>query len=409
MQTPTTKVHANNEYPKLRKNTQVLRFIAGNLVSFFGDQIYLIALPLIVLELTNSPLSMGIVAGLERLPVLIQPLCGVVADRWDRKRILLSCDFIRFLVIGMMGVLFLTNALHIEVVCLGALLVGGLTQLYNTSQFASVPRLVPRKDLQLVNSLNTGMLNMAVFIAPGLGGLIISVYNPGIALILNSISFLIGFFVVLSLKIIPMKKPNHSRFLNEIKEGFQFVWKNKPIMITNVAMLFSIVGTTLFLTMMVVHLKTSVYLDALQIGWVLSVGGLGAIGGALLSNPLKKVLSYRAILFLAGTVGGASIILFSFVQTTILLASMNAIGTMCAAIMSPSIVTIRQHLTPERLLGRVQATSRFMTWLLMPITALLAGVFAEYMGTSITIGVGGAISTLASFIYLHQSLKVVSS
>ncbi|MYL32434.1 MFS transporter [Pontibacillus yanchengensis] len=287
--------------------------------------------------------------------------------------------------------------------------VGVLTQLYNKSQFASVPRLVHQKDLQFVNSLNTGMLNMAVFIAPGLGGILISIYNPGFALVLNSISFLVGFLVVLSLKITPMNETSHSHFLLDIKEGFQFVWNNKPIFITNVAMLFSIVGTTLFLTMMIVHLKTAVHLNASQIGWILSIGGLGAIGGAFLSNPLKKLLSLRAILFLAGTVGGVSIILFSFVHTIILLACMNAIGTMCAAMMSPSIVTIRQQLTPERLLGRVQATSRFMTWLLMPIAALLAGVFADYMGTSITILIGGVISTLASFIYLHKSLRVVSS
>lgn len=80
-------------------------------------------------------------------------------------------------------------------------------------------------------------------------------------------------------------------------------------------------------------------------------------------------------------------------------------GTVAASMMNPCIVTIRQTLTPDYLLGRVQATSRFMTWILMPVAALLAGVMAYQVGTDTTILIGGSISTIASFIYLHPSLK----
>ncbi|WP_335869889.1 hypothetical protein [Bacillus sp. 2205SS5-2] len=68
-------------------------------------------------------------------------------------------------------------------------------------------------------------------------------------------------------------------------------------------------------------------------------------------------------------------------------------------------MTIRQKLTPDHLLGRVQATSRFMTWILMPAAALLAGIVAEQFGTTSTILLGGIIATFSSFIYLHPSLK----
>jgi MFS family permease len=144
----------------------VFRFIGGNLVSFFGDQIYLIALPLIVLAITGSPLSMGIVAALERIPILIQPFTGVLADNFNRKRILLLCDLGRFLTIGLLGFLYIINSLTIWEIYGGALIVGLLTQIYNTCQFASIPKLVQKKDLQLVNSINTGIFQTAVFIAP---------------------------------------------------------------------------------------------------------------------------------------------------------------------------------------------------------------------------------------------------
>ncbi len=147
----TARVELKEEVPEFKKNYPVFRFIGGNLVSFFGDQIYLIALPLIVVTITGSPLSMGIVAALERLPILIQPFTGVLADNFSRKKILMVCDLGRFLTIGTLGILYIMENLLIWEVYVAAFVVGVLTQVYNTSQFASVPQLVQKKDLQLVS------------------------------------------------------------------------------------------------------------------------------------------------------------------------------------------------------------------------------------------------------------------
>jgi MFS family permease len=401
-------VESKEKVPEFKKNYPVFRFIGGNLISFFGDQIYLIALPLIVLAITSSPLSMGIVAALERIPILIQPFTGVLADNFNRKKILMVCDLGRFITIGTLGIFYIMDNLHIWEVYVAAFVVGVLSQIYNTSQFASVPKLVQKKDLQLINSINTGIFQTAVFIAPGLGGILISIFNPGIGLIINSLSFFVGFLVILSLNIesnLKEEKINSSKVFADIKEGFNFVINQKPILYTNLAMLFSVFGTTLFLTMFVIHLKSTVGLDAIRIGYILSIGGIAAIVGVLITNVLKRYYTYRGILFIAGVVGGVSIIALGLFDSFFWLAIMNALGTICAAIMSPCIVTIRQKLSPDHLLGRVQATSRFMTWLLMPVSALAAGIIGEHMGTTPTLLIGGIIAALASCIYLHPSLS----
>ncbi|CDQ21415.1 Predicted arabinose efflux permease, MFS family [Halobacillus karajensis] len=392
--------------PEFKHNHEAFRFIGGNLISFFGDQIYLIALPLIVLSLTGSPLSMGIVAAMERIPVLLQPFAGVMADQLNRKRILMMCDFLRFILIGSVGVAYIFEALSIGVVYVAAFFVGILGQLYQTSQFASIPKLVRKQDLDLVNSLNTGMFQTAVFLAPGLGGWIAAFYNPGVGLILNSFSFFIGFLVVWSLRLEDDRgKQLRNSFGQEIKAGFYFVFQKKPLFYTNLAMLISVFGTTLFLSMFIVHLKGAVGFSPVTIGWVLSVGGLGAVGGALAAPIIRKRMAYRMILFNGGFIGGVSIFLLNFYESFIILALLNAVGTICASISSPCIVTLRQKLTPDHLLGRVQATSRFMTWALMPLAALLAGVIGEYVSTGMVMATGGLISSMAAFIYLHPSLK----
>ncbi|MYL51377.1 MFS transporter [Halobacillus litoralis] len=403
-----TEVWQSKEKTSFKSNHQALRFIGGNLVSFFGDQIYLIALPLMVLALTGSPLSMGIVAAIERVPVLLQPLAGVLADRLNRKRILLFCDFFRFLLLGSIGVLFLYGMITIHAIYAAAFMIGVLGQLYQTSQFASIPKLVRKQDLDLMNSLNTGMFHTAVFLAPGLGGWIVALYNPGVGMILNSLSFFIGFLVVWSLRLEAERMQREKRsFTQDMREGFRFVIRQKPLLYTNIAMFFSVFGTTLFLTMLIVHLKAEIGFSGISIGWLLSIGGLGAIGGAVLSPILRTRVAYRTLLFGCGALGGLSIILFSFYQSFLALALLNAVGTICASISSPCIVTLRQKLSPEHLLGRVQATSRFMTWALMPVAALVAGITGEYISTTMTIAIGGSVSTIASFIYLHPSLKKI--
>ncbi|HET7627084.1 MAG TPA: MFS transporter [Bacillales bacterium] len=394
-------------FPPLKRNYPVFRFIGGNVVSFFGDQIYLIALPLIVLALTGSALSMGTVAALERLPILLQPAAGILADRFDRKWLLLLCDIGRCLVVGVTGVIFIAGGLVMWQVYTAAFLVGLMSQIYNASQFASVPQLVRKDDLQAVNAVNSGLAQTAVLLGPGLGGLIISFYNPGYALLINSFSFLVSFLSIASISIKKTTLPERrsQTFFADLTEGFQFVLHTKPILYTNLAILLSMFGTTLFLTLMIFHLKDTIHLTAQQIGWLISFGGVGSIFGALSTNFFVKLFSYRRLLFTASVLGGLSIVLFSYAHSFAALMVFNAMGTLMASMMSPCIVTIRQTLTPDHLLGRVQATSRFMAWVLLPVSAFLAGVLAEVFGTSATILLGGVISVVASAFYLHPSLK----
>ncbi|MFD1019861.1 MFS transporter [Thalassobacillus hwangdonensis] len=398
---------AHEENPSFKVNYPVFRLMGGNFVSFFGDQIYLIAIPLIVLALTGSPFIMGVVAALERLPILLQPFLGIVADRFDRRKVLMVCDALRGTVVLILGVTYLTGNLPITYLLIGAFVIGLLSQLYNTAQFAILPRLVRPSDLQLANSINSGIFQTSVFIAPGLGGILIAAYDPGYALVINGISFFAALLAVSSIKLSPPEEKQASTgWMLQIKEGFRFVIQTRPILFTNLSMFLSIFGTTILLTLMVFHLKDTIGLTAGQIGFLLSIGGLGAVGGALASGFFRKRFSYGNILFTAALIGGGSIILFAYVQSFVLLVVANAIGTVCASIQSPCIVTLRQLLTPDRLLGRVQATSRFMTWMLMPVGAFSAGVLAEYIGTSMTIAIGGMVTLIAGFLYLHPSLRV---
>lgn len=399
--------------PSFKKNYPVFRFLGGNLISFLGDQIYLVAIPLMVLAITGSPLSMGLVSAMERLPNLLQPFAGPIADRLNRKAIMIVCDLGRCFLVGSLGLLFIFNNIQMWHLYIGALLIGLLSQLYNTVQFTCIPTLVQKDDLHFANSIESSSINTAILLGPTLGSLIISFYNPGYALIINSISFFIAFIAILSIKFpeTPPRKPSPNvikAFFADLKEGFEYVIKIKIILYTNIALLISTFGTTLFLTIMVFHMKDTLEMDVKSIGILLSIGGLGAIGGSLVTNLLLKKFTYKRIFSFSFLVGGISVILFGVSESYILLVVANLLGIVAASAINPCIKTIRQTYTPDELLGRVQATSRFITWALLPFAAFLSGFLSDLFGTSAVIILGGVIGMCAFFVFLHPKVAKIN-
>ena len=399
-----------DKHPPFKKNYPAFRLLGGNLISYIGDQIYLIAIPLMVLDITGSALSMGIISAIQRIPNLIQPLAGAIVDRINRKIILIICDFFRALLVAALGVLFLFDMLEMWYIYIASFIIGILSVLYTTAQFTVIPSIVNNRDLHLANTLESSSFNSAVFIGPTLGGIVISLYNPGYALLINSFSFICALVAILSIKL-----PSNDRFkkemggfFSELVEGFKYVMNNKIILYTNIALLISNFGTNLFLTILVIHLKGTINLDATSIGLLLSIGGLGAILGSLITNKLVKIFSYKTIFLFAFCIGGLSVILFGIAESYVLLVISNLLGTVAASAINPCIRTIRQKYTPSNLLGRVQATSRFITWILLPLAAFLSGYLSDLIGTSTVIIIGGIIGTSATLVFLHPKVRKIT-
>lgn len=390
--------------PEWKKNPLIYRLLGGNLISYVGDQIYLVAFPLILLAITGSPMSMGLVTAVERIPNFFLPFCGPIADRYNRKWLMIFCDLGRSILVGGIGILYIINHLEMYYVYVAALLMGILSHLYSTAQFAAIPTMVRRSDLQIVNSIEESIYNTAILIGPALGGLIISLYHPGYALLVNSFSFLLSFLAIASMQIPQhkiMKTKDKSlvrEYIKDLKEGFHFVFHSQPIWITNLALLTSSFGTTIFLTLFIIHLKINAHFNAGQIGLFLLLGGISAIFASVLTTKLRGWVTYHTLLIFSFMSGGLSFMLFSYAKSFWMLVIANMLGTVMAAFINTSIRTIRQNRTPEKLMGRVQSTSRFMTWIFMPIAALLAGILAEWWGISVTLLFSGFFGIIASLI-----------
>jgi MFS family permease len=404
-----------NSHPEtqpLYKNVKVMNLLGSKFISFLGDQVYLLVLPLIVLQLTGSAVSMGIIAAVERIPVFFQPIAGWIADTYNRKRILYFSDLSRGFLLLLLAALYQTDTLEFWHIAAGALFMGWLTQLHNAAGFAFLPHLVQKERLHEANAWDEGLFQTAIVIGPALGGLLVSITAPGAGLFLNAISFFLTFWMVTKIHIEHENKvTRYNRhtffhaFASELKEGFKHVFNTKIIWYTNLALMISTFGTTMFLTLLIFHLKEALFFKPAEIGIIFSLGGLMAIAGALVTNRMSRIFRFQTILMFAHLTGGLSIIGLAFSETFISVAITNAIGVLAACMINPCIRTIRQTHTPDHLLGRVQATSRWMTWLLLPVSAMLSGYLASSTSSTFTITIGGIVTAGTFLFYLLPSVR----
>jgi MFS family permease len=403
---------SHHETQPLYKNGKVMKLLGSKFISFLGDQVYLLVLPLIVLQLTGSAVSMGIIAAVERIPVFFQPIAGWIADTYNRKRILYFSDLSRGFLLLLLAVLYQTDTLEFWHIAAGAIIMGWLTQLHNAAGFAFLPHLVQKERLHEANAWDEGLFQTAIVIGPALGGLLVSMTAPGAGLFLNAISFFLTFWMITKIQIEPVNKVTRfnrltffKAFTSELKEGFKHVFNTKVIWYTNLALMISTFGTTMFLTLLIFHLKEILLLKPSEIGFILSLGGLMAITGALITNRMSRIFRFQTILMIAHLTGGLSIIGLAFSETFVSVAITNAIGVLAACMINPCIRTIRQTHTPDQLLGRVQATSRWMTWLLLPVSALFSGYLAASTSSTFTITIGGIVTASTFLFYLLPAVR----
>ncbi|MFD1356305.1 MFS transporter [Fictibacillus halophilus] len=402
----------HQETQPLYKNVKVMNLLGSKFISFLGDQVYLLVLPLIVLQLTGSAVSMGIIAAVERIPVFFQPIAGWIADTYNRKRILYFSDLSRGFLLLLLAVLYQTDTLEFWHIAAGALFMGWMTQLHNAAGFAFLPHLVHKERLHEANAWDEGLFQTAIVIGPALGGLLVSMTAPGAGLFLNAISFFLTFWMITKIHIEHENKVTRYKlhtffhaFASELKEGFKHVFNTKIIWYTNLALMISTFGTTMFLTLLIFHLKEVLVFKPAEIGIILSLGGLMAIAGALVTNRMSRIIRFQTILMIAHLTGGLSIIGLAYSETFIEVALTNAIGVLAACMINPCIRTIRQTYTPDQLLGRVQATSRWMTWLLLPASAMISGYLASSTSSTFTITIGGIVTASTFLFYLLPAVR----
>jgi MFS family permease len=374
----------------------------GMLVAIIGYQIQMLAVGWLVYQLTNSPAMLGAVSLTQAIPTIGLTLFGgVVADRMDRRRLLLATQTINGLLLFVLATLVATGTVqlwHIFAVAFGLGVVNAFDQ---PARLALVPHLVPREDLMNAIAMGSVIWQSARIVGPSIAGLLIAASGIAACFYVTAFGFLVMVAAVWAVRVPPVTPPadGRSAFQN-LREGVAYVVKT-PIFSTLIALTFfnSIFGMS-YWSMMPVFARDLLDVGSRGYGFLAGASGVGALLGTLIVASLGNTRK-KGWLMLGGAAAFGSFV-FLFAISRVYPISLSLIFFMGAvnSIYMTTVNTLLQSLVPDALRGRVMSIYS-LTYSLVPFGAFLAGGIAgtfadEAAGASFAVALGGLMVVLAA-------------
>lgn len=389
---------------------------SGQTISRLGDSLYRIALSWWILEKTGSAAALGALAIFSLVPMLLFLLVGgVVVDRLPRFRIMLACDVVNTLVVGLVAVLAYTDQLQLWHVYAVSVVFGLAEAFFFPAYTASVPQIVGAEELPSANSLTSLSWQLSGVIGPTIGAIIVAAGGTSLAFGLDSVSFLIGAAFLLPLRHIrpPAVRTDspvpRSSPLSDMRDGWRIVLGSPWLWVTILVYAFINVtdsGPRNIALPFLIHDHLGLQVEAL--GLVASSFSIGCITGAILLGRLKRIRRRGLILYSSAALGGLMIVAYGLAPNLIvLLAAAFIYGVSFSAIALIWTNTLQEMVPPE-MLGRVSSIDALGSFVLMPIGFALAGWLTDKIGPVQVFIIGGCSTiTLAVLAYLHPGVRRV--
>jgi MFS family permease len=387
----------------LWRHPDFLRLWAGQTVSQVGSQISFIAIPLTAVTVLGAgPFQTGLLGTLEFLPFLLFGLpAGVWVDRLPHRPVLIVADVGRMLALASVPAAWALGVLHLPQLYATGFVVGVLTVFFDVAYLSYLPALVEREQLVEGNSKLILTQSTTEVAGPGIGGLLVSLASAPYAVAADAASYAVS---VVSLLLIrrsePPRQPRVRTGLRvELLEGLRFVLGHRLLRsiaaCTGLHNLFSNVG----MAVLFVYAVRDLGLDAGRIGLWFSLGSLGGPLGALLVARLERRLGTGRTIVASAWIGLPSWLLLVLAPRSFpmpFLIASGVVGSLAGVAYNITQVSLRQAITPRHLLGRMNATTRFLIWGTIPLGAFAGGVMGSLIGLRTTLLAAAAGQLLAA-------------
>ncbi|MGB3829323.1 MAG: MFS transporter [Ornithinimicrobium sp.] len=372
---------------------------SASTLSNLADGIVKIALPLVAVTLTDSPALVAGVGVAVTLPWLLFALpAGALADRVDRRRAMLAANAVRATSLVAMVVAVLLGSDTIWVLYAVALFVGTAETIHDTSAQSILPQIVPRQQLSRANGrLYATELTANEFIGPPLGGLLVAV-GAATAFASPAALWVVAVGMLLLLRgnfRVPRK---HKTSLGaDVAAGLRFLWRQNLLRTLAVMTgLFNVATNATFAVFVLYAVGPNSALGLSEVGYGVLFAAIagGALGGSLVAERVEKHLG-RARTLGVGILGGALIVTAPAVTAAPTLIALGFFfGGTGMALFNVVAVSLRQSITPDHILGRVNSGYRLFGWGTRPLGAAIGGLVAEAFGLRAVFGFASALILL---------------
>jgi MFS family permease len=368
--------------PSVFASRSFRRYFAGQSLSFIGDGLRLLSVPLLAYHLTHSALSTGIALICEIAPFSLFALVGgSLADRLDRRKLMIACDAVRFVVMSLFAIGYALHVLTLPMIYGGLVIISICAAGFLGGQTSSIPYLLGRGRATEAIAVLLAAENTSNLITPAIGGAIFAYFGPLPALTVNALTYLASQVSLASIRSLGPDRaagwPTLRHLIDDVAVGYRQLWGDLGMRAQAAsAFMFNVFGFGCY-SILIPFLKKSFSASDQQVGIFFGVSALGAIAGASLAARYSERWPFGRVLVVAYLV---DVVLFFPVVlvSNIWLAAFfwsasNAVGNFEIA----QIIGFRIRVTPEYMVGRVMGAVRLTVLAGMAPAVLLFGWVAD--------------------------------
>jgi MFS family permease len=388
----------------LWRHRDFLKLWSAQTVSQFGTQISQVALPLVaVIELKASAFQVAALGTVEFLPFLLFTLpAGVWVDRLARRPILVIADLGRACALGSIPLAAALGHLTLAQLYVAGFVTGTLTVFFDVAYQSYLPSLVERSRLVDGNSKLEVSRSAAQIGGPAMAGVLVRAFTAPYAVLADAVSYIWSSSFVFAIRkpeVVPDRTAESPSLRRELVDGVRYVlghryWRG----ITMSTATFNFFNNVAF-AILIVYLVRRLHMSPLKIGVTFALASAGALAGAFFAGRIGTRLGIGRTILLGSLVAGLPLVLVPLAPRSLavpFIVVAFALVEFGIVLYNVSGISLTQALTPERLLGRVNASRRFVVWGTIPLGSLVSGALASTIGLRPTMFVGAIGCTLAS-------------
>jgi len=384
-------------------------FFGGQLISVTGTWMQNLALAWLTYQLTNSKLLLGLIGAVGSLPMsLLAVPGGALADRGDKRRILLATQSAAMLLAFVLTALSGTGVIRVWHIAVLAALGGTVMAVDMPTRQAFVVEMVGKRELMNAIALNSSIFNSARIIGPAIAGALVAGLGPTWCFFINGLSFLAVLVSLLLMQFPPRPaRAFTTSVLTDAFGGLRYLVTNRALrQVVALLAVFSVFGWS-YGVLMPVFARDVLKAGARGLGYLMTSNGIGALAGALTVATLSEY-PRKQMLFGGAFVLSAALIGFALSRTFLLSAALLAlVGLGGVAFMSTANTTI-QVSVPDEMRGRVMGVWGLVFAGTAPLGSLQAGTIAQYLTAPDAVAIGACITGCAAVVALIAARRRVA-
>lgn len=407
----TETIVPNTLEKSLWKNKNFLLIWGGTTISSFGSQMYSVAIPLLIYDISQSALAMSTMRAIEFFPnIFIGMIAGVLVDRFNRKRMLQWTSLIQTLAMASIVTLLFTNAIAIWHLYLLGFILSCAGYTFGNANHSTIPQIVTKEQLTSANAKLSFVNTFIQVIGPGIAGALLVLFSFNYTLAIHTVCLFVLFLCTQQLQIPKLKNEEieGTSIWKDMKEGIDELLHNKILLTPTITVLFLNFASSLVIGVLVFYVTDQLGATEDEIGLMFSLSAIGGLLGAAIVTRIRKRWGRGNIYtfcLLFDVISMASLIIAPSWWT---IGIALAIRTFSTTISNIVYFTIRQEFTPNHLLGRVAGTSSMLMKLTLPLGLTISGLWAEWLPIPYLFGISAVIiMVLFVTLYYHPFRKLI--